>query len=130
MGRAIAAVLIAETVWTVLWLGGGQAAAAAFPAAIDLAQPLTNPLVLTGFLAYSVAVSVISGFVCAAVRGAAAMKTVWGFAFIQLALGVGFEASSWALTPVWYHLVFLALLVPSVVWGGRLRTGGVAAAAT
>jgi hypothetical protein len=33
--------------------------------------------------------------------------------------------SAWQLTPVWYHLVFLALLVPAVLYGGRLRAGSV-----
>jgi hypothetical protein len=51
------------------------------------------------------------------------MKTVWVFAFIQLAVGSAFEASYWDMTPVWYHLVFLALLVPTTVLGGRLRAG-------
>ena len=32
---------------------------------------------------------------------------------VQLLLGIMFEAVSWSLTPVWYHLVFLALVVPA-----------------
>jgi hypothetical protein len=49
------------------------------------------------------------------------MRTVWVFAVIQLVVGIGFEVSYWAMTPVWYHLVFLALLVPATVWGGALK---------
>jgi hypothetical protein len=41
-------------------------------------------------------------------------------AVIQLALGILFETSAWDLTPIWYHLVFLALIVPATVYGGRL----------
>ena len=49
------------------------------------------------------------------------MRTVWVFAIILLATGIAIEVSSWELTPVWYHMVFLALLVPATVWGGMLR---------
>jgi hypothetical protein len=49
------------------------------------------------------------------------MRTVWIFAVIQLVVGIGFEISYWEMTPVWYHLVFLALVVPATVWGGTLR---------
>ena len=56
------------------------------------------------------------------------MKTVWVFAMIQLVVGIGFEVSYWEMTPVWYHLVFLALIVPATVWGGILKAGGAEAA--
>jgi hypothetical protein len=49
------------------------------------------------------------------------MPAVWGLAVLQLLLGIGIEASAWSMTPVWYHVVFLALLVPATVYGGRLR---------
>jgi hypothetical protein len=35
-----------------------------------------------------------------------------------LVLGIGFEVSYWAMLPVWYHLAFLALLIPGNVVGG------------
>ena len=79
-----------------------------------------HPLTL---VAYSVALSLLAGFVTAAVKGGSPMGAVWSLAGLQLALGVFFEVTSWALLPVWYHLVFLALIVPAVVWGGRLRVG-------
>jgi hypothetical protein len=44
---------------------------------------------------------------------------------VLLLMGIGFEVSAWQLTPVWYHLVFLVLLVPAVLYGGRLREGSV-----
>jgi len=123
MGRAIAAVVAAEVVWSVLWIGGGFAAQAAFPDIIDPTRPLTHMGALLSYIAYSVVLSVLAGWVAAAVKGASPMRTVWVFAWIQLAIGIGFEASYWSLMPVWYHLVFLALLVPATVWGGSLRAG-------
>ena len=121
MGRAIAGVVGGFLLWTVLWLGFSFVAQAALPGIIDPERPLTHTGVLLGYVAYGAIISVVAGYVCAAIRRDSPMKTVWIFASIQLVTGIGFEVSYWEMTPVWYHLVFLALIVPATVWGGRLR---------
>jgi hypothetical protein len=68
-----------------------------------------------------VLLSILAGYVTATVASRDPMRAVWALAVVQLALGIGIEVSAWNLTPVWYHLVFLALLVPATVYGGRLR---------
>jgi hypothetical protein len=123
MGRAIGAVVVAFLLWTVLWLGFAVAMQVAFPDIIDPTRPLTHTGVLLGYVAYSAAISALTGYVCAAVRGAPAARTVWVYAVVLLVVGIGFEVSAWGLTPVWYHLIFLALLVPATVWGGTFRAG-------
>jgi hypothetical protein len=65
--------------------------------------------------------SVLAGYVTATVAGKDPMPVVWALAVLQLVLGIIAETSAWALTPVWYHLIFLALVVPATVYGGRLR---------
>jgi hypothetical protein len=120
MGRAIAAVVTAEVLWTGLWLGFTTLARQVFPETIDPEQRLTHSGALLSYVVWSAAINVLSGYVCARIRRDDPMKTVWVFAFLQLAIGIGFEASYWNMTPVWYHLVFLALLVPTTVLGGRL----------
>jgi len=121
VGRAIGAMVVAEVVWSVLWLGGSAAAQAVWPDVIQAGRPLTHTGALLGYIAYSVCVSVLAGYVAAAVRGHAPVRTVWVFAWIQLAIGTAIEVAGWGLAPAWYHLVFLALLVPAIVWGGTLR---------
>lgn len=121
MGRAIAAVVAGFLLWSVLWLGFGAAVSAAMPEAAASGQPVTSTGVLLTFLVYSVLISVASGWVCAAIKGPSPMKAVWILALILLAVGLGVEIAGWALTPVWYHLVFLTLLVPATVWGGGAR---------
>jgi hypothetical protein len=39
---------------------------------------------------------------------------------LLFASGCYFELSAWTLTPVWYHCVFLGMLVPATVAGGLL----------
>jgi hypothetical protein len=129
MGRAVGAIVVAFLLWSGLWLGFTAVAQAAFPEIIDPEQPLAHVGALLGYIAYSVVISVVAGYACAIVKGASPMKTVWVFALIQLVVGIGFEISYWEMTPVWYHVVFLALIVPTTVWGGVLRARKTAAVA-
>lgn len=120
-GRVVVAVLAGAIVWAVLWIGGTQAAQAAFPAQLTPTQPITHTGALLGLILYSVVLSLLAGFVAAVVGRAQAVTAVWALAILQLVLGIGFEVSAWHLMPVWYHLVFLALIVPATVMGGRWR---------
>lgn len=124
MRRSIAGIAAGFLLWTALWLGFNAITQAALPDLVRPDRPLTHSGVLLGYIAYSVLISALAGYVCAAVKRDAPMKTVWAFALVQLLVGIGFEASYWSMTPVWYHLVFLALIVPATVWGGSLRAGG------
>jgi hypothetical protein len=123
MGRAILALIAAEALWTALWIGFTTLLGRLDPQ-LNGTVPITSRGVLAALLGYSVVISLAAGYVCAAVRRDNPMKTVWVFAFIQLSLGIGFQASAWSLMPVWYHLSFLLLLIPTTVAGGRLRAGG------
>lgn len=116
----IGAVVVGATTWAVLWLAGNAGLAAAFPQIIQANTRLEHTPMLLGLLAFSVALSVLAGYTTAhCARGAS--RPVAVLALLQLAFGVLFQTLSWHLLPVWYHLTFLALLVPGVVFGGRLR---------
>jgi hypothetical protein len=126
MGRAIGAVAAGFVLWSVLWLGFSAGAQVGFPELIDPTQPLTHTGVLLAYIGASVLVSVASGYLCAAIRGGRAMDTVWVLSILLLVVGAIAEISYWRFTPIWYHLVFLALLIPATVLGGRLRVEGTA----
>ena len=121
VGRTIIAVVAGAAVWAVLWVGGTQAAAAAFPNLLAPRQPVTHTGALMGLIVYSLPLSVLAGYVTAAAAVGDRMRAVWILAILQLALGLSVEMSSWNLAPVWYHLVFLVLIVPATVFGGALR---------
>jgi hypothetical protein len=123
MGRAIGAVVAGFLLWTVLWLGFGAVLAAVVPEAVAPGEPVTSTGVLLAYLAYAVLISVASGYACAVIRGPSPIKAVWILALVLLAVGLGVEVAGWALTPVWYHLAFLTLLVPATVAGGGIRAG-------
>ena len=112
------AVLAGAVLWAVLWVGGAAVAAALWPEILAPGQPVSHTGALLGYIAYSVIVSVVSGYVTARIAHAN-MRAVYVLAGLQLVLGIAIETAGWALTPAWYHITFLALLVPAIVWGGR-----------
>lgn len=119
MGRMIGAVVAGAVVWAALWLGMNAVLPSMLPDAVVPGQPLGDVAVLLFLIAYSVALSVLAGYTAAAVaRSMTAVKVLAG---LQLLLGVVAEAASWELLPIWYHLVFLALIVPATLLGGSLR---------
>lgn len=123
-GRRILAVLLGTVVWGILWNVGTRVAMASFPDLLQPEQPVTHTGILLGYLGYSVLLSVLAGFLTAIVAGGAnPMTAVWILAVLQLGIGIAVEVSYWSLMPAWYHLIFLALVVPATVWGGMLRAG-------
>jgi hypothetical protein len=123
MGRAVGAVVVGAAAWAALWNLGSLVARTVFPGIIAPELPVTHRGALLGFVLYGVLLSVLTGYLTAAVRGPRPMRSVWALACLLFALGVGFEAAFWRMTPPWYHWVFLALIVPATVWGGRIRAG-------
>lgn len=123
MGKTIGAVVGGFVLWSVLWVGGTAVATSLMPEALASAERVEDVAVLLGLIAASVVVSVVSGYAAAAIAGRDhAVRAVQILAGVLLVVGIAVEASGWALTPVWYHLVFLALLVPATLMGGRLRS--------
>ena len=121
MMRSIGAVLAGAVLWTVLWLGSTSALVAAMPDRLVPTEPLTETPLLLLYIGMSVVFSVAAGWLTAAVARSRPIGHAFALGVLQLALGIGFEASAWDLTPVWYHLVFLVLLLPGNVAGGWLR---------
>ena len=118
VGGTIKAVLMGAALWAILWVGGMKMAAILLPNLVSKGQPVTHTGVLLGLIIYSLPLSAFAGFVTAVMAVGDRMRTVWILAILQLALGIYFETSSWHLAPVWYHLVFLALVVPATLYGG------------
>jgi hypothetical protein len=120
--RIVGGVVAGAAVWAGLWILGNKVGQASFPHLLAANQPVTAVSALLGMIAYSVILSVLAGFLTVRVAGAQAQPALWTLALLQLAFGIFAEVSYWSLAPVWYHLVFLALIVPATVFGGKLRS--------
>ena len=118
MVRLILAFIVAPVVWGVVMFGGTLLIGMVFPDVQPAGPFPTGYLVLA--LVGSVIYSVVSGMAAAAVAGGDATRAGLVAGVALLLVGVGVQAGSWDLLPVWYHLVFLALLIPAAVVGARL----------
>ncbi|MEM7413949.1 MAG: hypothetical protein AAF389_00545 [Gemmatimonadota bacterium] len=123
MGRVIGGALAGYALWSVLWVGGSALAARLFPDQIVLGEPTDSVPILLGYIVWSCVLSVAAGFVAARIGKERSASAVRGVAGLLLLTGIGVEVSAWALTPVWYHVVFLLLLVPLTLFGGKVAEG-------
>lgn len=132
MIRTILAVIVGFCVWSILWVGGNQlfmilspdwyaASEQAFMKAIANKEPFpADSTILLIHLVLSVIVSFISGYIAALVAGENKRSTLW-LGIVLLIVGILVEAAYWNYIPIWYHLLFLILLIPMTIAGGKLR---------
>jgi hypothetical protein len=123
MVRSILSVLAGVVAWTALWIPFGQVMMSAFPDIIDPRRYLGHVPILLTYIAASFVFSIAAGYITALIAKSKPRQHALALGIVQLAIGIGFEMSYWNLLPVWYHLVFLALLIPGNVLGGKLREG-------
>jgi len=96
---------------------------AAFPKIVIPEQYLGHVPLLLGYLVMSFVFSVGAVYLTAAVAKTRPVQHAFALGIVQLAIGISFEVSYWDLLPVWYHLVFLLLLIPGNVLGGVVQAG-------
>jgi len=122
MGRAIAGVIAGYVVWTVLWLAGNNLIFAGAAESVAGGRTLEDRGPLIGILVLSVVCSLAAGASTAAIAKLKTRVSVLVMAVLLLLTGIGVQISVWSLMPVWYHLAFLALIVPVCMVGARLVT--------
>lgn len=118
--------------WVIAWFGGERILSAIWPAfgvhqaefqaAIENGGQFTadSTMLLTHIVLGSI-VSVISGFLAALITsGNKRAPLILGF--LLLAFGLLKAVMSWPYVPIWYHVIFTAILVPMTILGGRLKT--------
>jgi hypothetical protein len=118
--RKLAAVISGYALWTILWLAGNALLRNRDLLPSDETQAIRDPKPLVVVLALGVACSVLAGLVASVISRSSARASLTILGLLLLASGFYFELSSWNLTPVWYHTIFLVMLVPATFAGGRL----------
>lgn len=120
--RIILAVLAGFVLWGIVWNVFTAGMMAVFPDDLVANEPITGVGYLVVFIAVSAAVSVLAGWATARVGKDRASTAVRALAIVNLVFGIAVEIAYWDLMPAWYHLIFLALVVPATLYGGRLAT--------
>ena len=132
MVRIVLGVIAGFIAWLIVWFGSEKSLSAiwpefgshqrAFQAAVENGGEFTadTTMLLTHIVLGSI-VSVMSGSLAALIAGEN-KRTPLVLGFLLLAFGLLKLVMSWEYVPIWYHVLFTAILVPMTIIGGRLKT--------
>ncbi|MEZ5307247.1 MAG: hypothetical protein R2684_08900 [Pyrinomonadaceae bacterium] len=125
MVMKIVGVVIGFIVWTLIFIGGEQLVGAIAPSwvADPTATYIDSVPLLSTYLVRSVIASFVAGLV-AALIAKDNNKTPLILGIILLIVGVLVQAAAWNLLPAWYNIVFVLLLVPTTLVGGKVISVG------
>ena len=132
MVRIILGVIAGFFAWAIAWLGSEKILSAiwpafgahqvAFQAAVEHGTSFTpNATFLVVHIVLASIVSVIAGFLAALIAGESKRAPLI-LGFLLVAFGLLKVVMSWPLVPIWYHVLFTAVLIPMTIIGGRLKT--------
>lgn len=133
MVRIVLGVLAGFFAWAIAWVGSEKILSAIWPEGFGAHQRAFEAAITNGgqftadttlllvHLVLGSIVSVMSGLLAALIAGEN-IRAPLVLGFLLLALGVLKAVLSWSYVPLWYHVLFTALLLPMTIMGGRLIT--------
>ena len=133
MLRIILGVIAGFFAWMTVWVGSERVLSAIFPdgygvhqaafqAAVENGGQFTvNTTLLLIHIVQGVVVSLMAGFLAALIAGENKRAPLI-LGFLLLAFGLLIVVLSWPYVPIWYHVIFTAMLLPLTIMGGKLKT--------
>ena len=132
MLRIVLGVIAGFFAWLIVWIGSEKIIAAIWPAfgvhqrafeevVKNGGQFTADTTMLLTHIVLGSIVSVMSGFLAALIAGEN-KRAPLVLGFLLLGLGLLKVVMSWPYVPIWYHVIFTAILLPMAVVGGRLKT--------
>jgi hypothetical protein len=121
MPKTILSIAAGFIAWSIVWLGvnAGLHGIGMLPA--DPTQSITSISVLLTLLVGSVVASVAAGYTTAITTPRGKKSPTPALGWVLITVGVFVQGMNLALMPLWYHIIFVALLLPAAAAGGRLR---------
>ena len=133
MVRIVLGVIAGFFAWAIVWVGSEKILSAispewfgaqqrTFEAAVENGGQFTpdTTFLLTQIVCASI-VSVMSGFLAALIAGEN-KRAPLVLGFLLLAVGLLKVVMSWPYVPIWYDVIFTAILLPMTFMGGKLKT--------
>ena len=116
--------------WVIVWFGSEKILSAIWPAfgvhqkafeeAVKNGGSYTaDTAMLLTQLVLGLAVSLLSGILSALIAGENSRAPLF-VGILLLAMGIMKAVMSWQYVPIWYHVIFTAILLPMAIVGGRL----------
>jgi hypothetical protein len=130
VARLVFAVITGFIWWLLLWVGGEKSLSAIWPESFGAHQLAFEAAVKNGgqftadttllliHIVLNSIVSVSSGFLAAQIAGEN-KRAPLVLGFVLLAFGLLKMVLSWPYVPIWYHVIFTALLIPMTIVGGK-----------
>lgn len=122
--RVVVAVIGGFVAWSVLWLVAGVILRAVAADAINEDGTTDSAGVLSALIVASVICSLASGWIAGLVARAGRFAASAVLGVVLLAVGILVQLQMWDALPLWYHLLFLVLLVPATMGGALIAPGG------
>jgi len=135
MIRIILGVVAGFIAWLIVWIGSEKIIGAIWPA-FSVNQKAFEEVVkngpgASGFTAdtpmllaqliLGLAVSLLAGILSALIAGENS-RAPMVVGILLLLMGIAKAVMSWQYVPLWYHIVFTAILLPLAIVGGKLIT--------
>ena len=133
MVRIVLGVIAGFFAWAIVWVGSEKILSAIWPegfgahqrafeaALANGGQFTANTTLLLIHIVLASIVSLMSGSLAALIaRENTRAPLVLGF--LLLAVGLLKAVMSWPYVPIWYHVIFTAILLPMAILGGKLIT--------
>ena len=110
-----------EKILSAIWQGFGAHQRAFEEALKDGGQFTADTTMLLTHIVLGSIVSLMSGSVAALIAGEN-RRAPLVLGFLLLAVGLLKAVMSWPYVPIWYHVIFTAILLPMAIMGGKLIT--------
>ena len=123
MRRSFLAVVAGSFAWMVTALGSDFILMSLAPHWFKEGGKVESVPVLLLMLSYSLAFSILGGYVAAFIARRKEVTHAFALGVVQLAMGIVATIKFFDTAPLWWHVALLALLVPANVLGGLLRGG-------
>lgn len=132
MLKMILGIIVGFVVWSVLWVGShtlfgilmpnwyGKIDAEFMDAVTKGTSYSVDSTILVISLIRSFIFSIFAGYLTASIAKENRISTII-LGILLLLVGILVQVGIWRYEPVWYHFLFLFLLIPMTIFGGRLK---------
>jgi len=134
MLRIVLGVIAGFISWMIVWVGVEKILSAilpewygapqlAFQNAVENGGQFTAEThLLLAHVVIGAIVSAMAGYLAALAAGENT-RAPMVLGFLLLMMGLAKAYMSWPYVPLWYHVIFTAMLIPMAILGGKLRSG-------
>jgi hypothetical protein len=106
-------------VWSVVWLAGNALLIELHVLPHGSTTPVQDAGALLSLLVAAVIASLSAGYAAAMVKPSASLLTVLILGALLVVVGVVVQSNYLDVMPMWYHVAFLALLLPACLAGAH-----------